>query len=128
MKKPNTGIYSYNENFCEANEDCTLVASDCATRCSSYAINMRFKDKWELDCSNYTDPISPIPCQELEAVCENKYCVAKPTNIVEENSSEITICGDGICKGGESPFGCDPSPADPDICKGHIFCPEDCVN
>jgi hypothetical protein len=39
---------------------------------------------------------------------------------------EQPVCGDGVCEGNESGFGCDPPPEGPNICEGHIFCPEDC--
>lgn len=35
-------------------------------------------------------------------------------------------CGNGMCENGESAFGCDPTPENPALCDGHVYCPEDC--
>jgi len=88
-------------------------------------------------CSDYTYSTCPKGCLKK---CISSQCSGEPLNLICTDDcdgqgscydklvedSEKSVCGDGVCEKGESAFGCDPVVEAPDICKGHIFCPEDC--
>jgi len=65
------------DNACTLNQDCILIATECATRCYLSSVNRQFKEKYELDCTDYKGAVSAIPCQEFQAICENDVCTTK---------------------------------------------------
>lgn len=69
----------------------------------------------------------PEDCRP-ESVCGNDLCEVSEADTCPQDCDPepVARCGDGRCEDGESAFGCDPVPELPEICDGHVFCPEDC--
>lgn len=117
---------------CPPNADCVCVQPSSSSSVSACT---------EADCGiapgtpNTTCPDGSLAgpvCQRNNAgecawdVIECPSTSSSEPSITSSSGGGAPSCGDGVCNGGESAIACTPPLEQPDVCDGHIYCPQDC--